>query len=147
MKRTLVLAGIFFIVAGCGQSDAPSKPTSQPANDKPVAVQPVPSKEYVPFLLGEVRGDGTLGRIVTLKLLREDTTVVLHMATAVLRADKSVEARKLKEAMEQEWIVLVAKAESAIAAGKVDDAVLALDKCFDWLVAKERDINTLLKVE
>ncbi|MFY9462393.1 MAG: PDZ domain-containing protein, partial [Candidatus Sungiibacteriota bacterium] len=53
-------------------------------------------------LIAKIRGDGKAGRLVTFEVDRNGTKMIMAVATAVLRSDKTAEAKKMREAIEKE---------------------------------------------
>lgn len=109
----------------------------------------------------EVRGDGTAGRKVTFEVERAGSRLTMQVVTAVLRADKTEEAKKLQATITSEGAALKAKLLPAAAdlaksieagpVSKLDPSMIGFGKLMDeydlWLVKKEQEIGKLLEVK
>lgn len=120
-------------------------------------------------VINEIRGDGQPGRLATLELDRNGTKLTVAVSTAVLRPDKTAEAKKMRGAIEREsaaHVVAFKNAADAIANGLEDGSlpvkdfedkdstdlrVLAYYKAmadYDvWAAKKSQEIKKLLDTE
>ena len=146
----------------------PAEKVGMLKGDKILAVNGKPFTTADAFI-AEIRGDGKAGRVVTFEVDRNGTKMTMAAATAVLRSDKTAEAKKMREVVEKESVAHVAavkNATDAIVKG-LEDGSLSV-KVFDgtnstnpllqaydkvmtdydsWAVSKSKEIDKLLAVE
>lgn len=151
VKSSLPLAGVGIMVGEENNSvvveetikGLPAEDAGITKNDQIVSIneKPVSSAEEA---IERIRGDGSVGRKIVIKILRQNKELTFTLTTVMIRKDKTAEANKLAQSIEKEFSTLAAKIRTSL--DSLTSALKAGSVNFDKLGENNliQTINSLL---